>query len=484
MGTTNYRVILTTLGPVHIGTGRKYDKKDYFIQRGKTIIIDAAKFVSLLTPEQLASYQAFLQEGSGTGLQVFLERYGLFGKAEEAKAYQFDVELARARRGSYLHHDAYEFIKDVHGCPYVPGSSVKGMLRTAILTSIILKDRGTYSGLFDQRAARSKSKQKNACKEIEGRAFKLERPDPSDPQVVNDIMRYVSVSDSEQLSVNDLVFAKKYDKFSNLDDGGHKKAMGNISDKSYYRGNDLNIYRESLRPGTRISLSLSIDDRVHDYIRLDQAGLRAALEEFANLYQRCFLDFYDTGDSQSEGSSAGNAGNAGSTGDGRCRYIAQSGPLEGSRCRNRAVEGSDFCSTHQNSASSVAGQGKSSPSGKELVCYLGGGIDFASKTVINALFSDDYERVIEIAQILYSQFPTKADASLHGELIASVREAGFHPIPMEAKRSRDGKLIKGKEDHRHWRDSEFRVSPHTMKLGKIGNKPYPMGKCRIELEEI
>ena len=50
--------------------------------------------------------------------------------------------------------------------------------------------------------------------------------------------------------------------------------------------------------------------------------------------------------------------------------------------------------------------------------------------------------------------------------------------------NRNGRLKKAKEDHRHWCDGALGVSPHTLKMGKIGDKMYVMGKCRARFEEL
>ena len=117
-----------------------------------------------------------------------------------------------------------------------------------------------------------------------------------------------------------------------------------------------------------------------------------------------------------------------------------------------------------------------------LTCYLGGGVDFDSKTVLNALFACDAERLRETAHILYAQFPTKIDdrfsGGRHRALWNKVEGEGFPPKQMTAK-FRGGAVSKAKDDHRHWMDEDLGVSPHTMKLGKVGDELLPMGKCSL-----
>ncbi len=483
MAVRHYKATLTVEGLVHIGDGEKYGKKDYFAKDGKIAILDAAQFIQHLDPAQLEDYCEFLKEASRSGFQDYLDEHPELKKAATSSvAYMIDSPLARARRGSYQYFDVSRFVKDAYGCPYVPGSSVKGMLRTALFTSIILNinalnNEGVCRRLYE-RALASEGDPGEAGKVLSQRMFQRNSAGKFESGIVNDIMRYVSVSDSQPLSTKDLVFAKKYDKFSKVDDGRHKKQMGRISDGSYYEGNELNIYRECLKPGTRIEVTIDVDERVDERLRivkLDLDGLAAVFAKSFELYERSFLQHFEQ--------EAGNGG-AGSIAadDGRCRYIAQEGPLAGMRCRNAAVDGTGYCGKHQDK---IPAQDDSTGGAGKATCYLGGGVDFDSKTVLNALYDgDDQVRVRKTADILYGQFTTWVDPANHNILRSNIRSKGFEPKIGRAKYKNNGRLDKAKEDHRHWMDPDFGVSPHTMKYGIMGKEKHPMGKCSIELSEL
>lgn len=470
MEVRHYVVTLTTEGLVHIGTGEKMGKKDYFRSDGDTVaVINPAKFANLLTPEQMETYCKFLEEPSRFGLEDFLSSDPtLKDKAKKSIAYQCAGRLAKGRHNTNQYFEVASCIKDVYGRPYVPGSSVKGMLRTALLNSIILADRSRYEVLYDRSKVRNASKE--AGQGIEHKAFFQAGLTEQFQNAVNDIMRYISVSDSEPLSSADLVFAKKYDKFAKTDNGQHKRNRSRFSNTASSEGNEISLYRECIKPGTRITFSLDIDARIDEHLpfgfgSLDAKKLQAVLQENADLYKLCFLASFDA-DADGE---EGGQGEAGRT-DGRCSYVYQGGPFKGARCRNTAVEGTAYCHRHQDKAG-LAGKSV------EATCYLGGGVDFDSKTVVNALFEDPFDRLNETAHILYRQFPTKIDRGKHPGLWRDVEEAGFVPKPMNTK------YRKTKDDHRHWRDGELGVSPHTLKYGKVGNRRYLMGKCKIRIEE-
>ncbi|NHM16476.1 type III-A CRISPR-associated RAMP protein Csm5 [Eggerthellaceae bacterium zg-887] len=478
MAVRHYKATLTVEGLVHIGDGEKYGKKDYFAKDGKIAILDAARFIQRLDPAQLEEYCEFLREDSRFGLQDYLDTHRELEKAAKSSvAYTIDSSLARARRGSYQYFDVYRFMKDAYGCPYVPGSSVKGMLRTALFTFVILNSKGICRRLYEEKLS-SVGDPGKAGEMLSQQVFQRNSDGKFDSGIVNDIMRYVSVSDSAPLTTEDLVFAKKYDKFSIRDDGRHKKQMGRISDGSYYEGNELNIYRECLKPGTRIEVLIDIDERMEERLRIVKLDLDGLAEIFAKsfeLYERSFLQHFEP--------EAGNVG-AGSSAadDGRCRYVAQEGPFPGMRCRNASIGGTGYCITHQDK---IPAQNDPSSGADKATCYLGGGVDFDSKTILNALYDgDDQTRVREIANILYGQFTTWVDPANHTILRSSIRSKGFEPKIGQAKYKRNGRLSKAKEDHRHWMDPDFGVSPHTMKYGIVGKEKHPMGKCSIVFTEL
>lgn len=468
MAVRHYQLTLTAVGPIHIGNGQTIGKKDYFNLDGKTLgILDVERFFDELNPDEREEYCEFLERDSHVGLDEFLSRRQKFRSCAHANVkYSIEATLSKSRRGDPQYLEARAFVKDGEGRPYVPGSSVKGMIRTALLTHVIQNNRAGYMPLYDGRKARNREDCAKACRAIERKAFWREGPTGDADDF--DIMRYISVSDSQPLSTADLAFAKKYDKFSRGDSGRHKRNMGKLSD---YEGNELNIYRECLKPGTKLEFSLDVDDRIDAHLgglSLDGDGIIDVLRESFELYQKRFLDMFDL-----EELGKASEGNGSTLDDGRCCYIYTSGPFAGSRCRNRAVGGTGYCNSHQDQVVDAAAEEDNT----QVYCLLGGGTDFGSKTVLQALFEEADDAVGEIAQILYAQFPTRVNQATHPVLFDGVRDAGFDPRPFSAR----GK--QKKEDHRHWMDVELGVSPHTAKLGIVSGKKYPMGRCTVEIEE-
>ncbi len=472
MGMRRYKLVLTATGPVHIGDGSEYRKKDYFDDKGKMAVLDGPAFVSKLDSHQVDAYCEFLiDKDARTSLGDFLGKHPDMKEAAlKSVLYRINTQLSRAPRGVRRFHDVKCFVKDAYGKSYVPGSSVKGMLRTALVAALLEQRKGACADVvgdgFVGRACAGK-----LGRQIEYRVLRNDEQGSCVSDAQEDLMRYVSVSDSAPLSVDDLVFAKKYDLFSKNDPVGHKVDFGGKTD---YDGNEIDIYRECLKPSTRMEFEVTIDDRVDVLFgqTVDAEFLLDALRTQEHFTER-FLSAFDVPRDKSKGAS-------GLSSDGRCCYVMQAGPLAGSRCRNQAVEGSRYCRTHADKADDA----DDARSGEDVTCFLGGGAGFHTKTILAALFDDDEQRVDATAQILLKQFPGWVDRNKYEHLYRTMREFGFEPKTKRARYAKNGKLIQAKEDHRHWRDAEFGVSPHTVKMGLIGQEKYLMGECSLTLREL
>lgn len=485
MAVRHYRLEFTTIGPAHIGDGNKLGKADYFRLDNNTVaVLDVARFIDALSDKDFDTFCAFLENPAKRGFQDFLDEHKhLETAARKSVAYKLSTKLTANKRGDYQYFDVYAFIKDAYGNPYVPGSSVKGVLRTALLTALLQqKDRSDLRKLADEgvrkaKHAKGSDAKKPFARELNTAAFFTAELSSSSRDAINDVMRYVSVSDSQPLDVQSLAFVKKYDLFAKEDEAAHKASPRNRN-AAIYQGNELNIYRECLAPGTRIVCNIDIDERIDEHLgfTLDAAGLANVLHQAQKLYERTFESYFPF-DKEEQPANGGLA----ACDDGICQYIAVSGPLAGSRCRNKAIEGIGYCNTHKNQAQ----QKEATPAaaGATATCFLGGGVGFASKSVLNAAYDNDEERVEQIAQLLYSQFPSELDTKYESNkrLAGDIKRSGFAPKNMRARRR--GSKMQTKEDHRHWKDPELGVSPHTLKLGKIGDKEYLMGKCEVRITE-
>lgn len=211
-----YTISLEVLTPVHIGNGNTLSKKDYILKGNYVEVYNPYKLYSILGQQ----YERFLY--SNETLTDFSNRYRT--NLDSALEYKLYCGEAGVRKSDNLE----EFLKDPYGRPYIPGSSIKGAIRTAILSGLIRRKEGRDDRYADFRRKPVSDRGAN----IEKRAF---------GEIIEDKLRHIKISDSLPLSTDDLLLSKKIDVFV---DG---------------RPNSINTCRESLKVGTKIEFTLTID---------------------------------------------------------------------------------------------------------------------------------------------------------------------------------------------------------------------------------
>lgn len=132
---------LTVLSPLHIGSGIVLDPTQYIVRSDRFYRIDDRRFAASLPAEQHAAFLAAL--ASNDLKRIWQAVSSIFDPAKHA-AYsaaiapaihkKFSEGLQRGETQLELH----ECVKE-HGAmrPIIPGSSLKGALRTAILQSLL-----------------------------------------------------------------------------------------------------------------------------------------------------------------------------------------------------------------------------------------------------------------------------------------------------------------------------------------------------------
>lgn len=278
-----YKFTIKTDGPVHIGSGNTFAKYEYvFVNRNVVGITDMAKVYQFMRKHGLNDkFESYILNESKADLLQWIEQYGFneqdFNSCIRYKLDNGDTALQRGTKVSIM-----EFVKDAYGNPYVPGSSIKGMLRTILMADDIIKDGHKYAS--DAQTIRKltfvpmnykikrNSYMGREMKNAEIKRFNvLARDDKYKENAVNDMMSGLIISDSLPLNVKDLVLCQKVERHT---DG---------SDKC------LNILRESIRPGTDIEFTITIDTSI---CKLTPEYIMEAVKSFARYYNDVFLSAY------------------------------------------------------------------------------------------------------------------------------------------------------------------------------------------------
>lgn len=180
---TKYNFMIRTLSPLHIGSGEELKLNYDFLNQ--TSIIKEYKgtgFTWRLNVDEILASRANDRNVTKTPAQLLNPADFVLdsaGNPNRLFRYRIPGEIRAGREYSQLR----ACVKDPFDCPYVPGSSIKGAIRTALAVQI-LKAKGADL----KSKIKFQSNSKKADDEIEGTLF---GPDPN-----SDWMRAFRISDA------------------------------------------------------------------------------------------------------------------------------------------------------------------------------------------------------------------------------------------------------------------------------------------------
>ncbi len=255
-----YDLILTVRSPLFIGSGVSYVKKEYNYDGKNVTIYDERKFCDFMMERGLLEqYIDYIRSSEQTEQAKQKDLYQFLVKdCKLKKDWKATTALERYRvRAEKVKGDLHAFQRDSQSRAYVPGSSVKGALRTAWLLHEVLKEDPAGHSASDFRTDGSK-----------GFAFpeekylnRLKLDQKQTDSAVNDLFRGVQISDSKPLDSSRLaVFCKEDVTF----DG---------------KLNEISMCRECVVPGTPVWCKLTLDQSVLRG-RITKELLEQAVREF------------------------------------------------------------------------------------------------------------------------------------------------------------------------------------------------------------
>ncbi|MGC8502922.1 type III-A CRISPR-associated RAMP protein Csm5 [Desulfurella sp.] len=203
-----FNIKLKVLTPIHIGDGNSYDPTDYTIDKNELHVIDHDRFIQKINSNKTL-YNDFLERIKNftperIGLINFIREQskGLYKYSlkldEKALEYveKFPNEIGRAPIDRFIRNPFDDTI-------YIPGSSIKGALRSAIIEVIFRKllpkeeDKCKYSDQRNELLENLIENEQNSSKHVNKKhslellltqTFKLN-------DAKNDILKHVLVSD-------------------------------------------------------------------------------------------------------------------------------------------------------------------------------------------------------------------------------------------------------------------------------------------------
>ena len=273
----HYKVTLTVRGPVFVGSGREFSKKEYLFLPDKRVgIIDMQKMYRFMAQKgRIRQFEDFMLSG-WADLGRWLDDERLKPEVErQCVAYTLEMGDASLERGR---RQIMACMKDAMDNPYIPGSTLKGMLRNILVADCLLQDSSLRQNVqreLEQDLSQTRNRKQCLSRTVRGMEAKifrkLNREYTKPHDAVNDILSGLVVSDSEPIPLQQLVLAQKVERKI---DGTEKP---------------LNLLRESLRPGTEIKFSLTIDGNL---CTLTKDDILQAIARFDEDYSDNFLEAY------------------------------------------------------------------------------------------------------------------------------------------------------------------------------------------------
>lgn len=179
---------LTILSPVHIGNGKTISPVEYEINHDKYAKIDM---------------NAFFQDSSADMNQYYTaiedyKNYGKFPFQFQKKHYQYTTPVGEYVDDEIIGKEIRSFMKTT-GNVYIPGSTIKGALRTAMLYNVLKNDTNQYQKavtILQQQISQRYANPSQVAAAIEKQVF---------GDTTHDFFKALQISDTQPMSPEDVL---------------------------------------------------------------------------------------------------------------------------------------------------------------------------------------------------------------------------------------------------------------------------------------
>lgn len=260
---------IQTLSPVHVGSGVRWRSGlDYFAAGGRTWLIGQTLLEKELSrhPQALAEFA----EADELDVRSLTARHGIDLKNIVKTSY----------RGQATAQDMFEFVRTGTGIPFIPGSSLKGALRTALLWE--LAQDSSWQEQHDQllKNVLSAHDARFAGQPFTRKAFYLGLGEQRSREPNYDLMRVFHLGDAH-FSPEDLELADtRIFNLANEHSGGWK-------DLARHRNLDkpaeaTQLAAEALRVGAAARVEMQVDEFL---LQSPAAARKARFSDYQNYFE-------------------------------------------------------------------------------------------------------------------------------------------------------------------------------------------------------
>lgn len=247
---------LTCISPIHIGNGELLKQYEYIFTKDRNqqrvYFLDKAKWMAFLVRHDLIDDYA---------QSVFSGRMNLYGWLQSQQIGSLSAiirEVCNASADVYLVRERQQRVNDISrqvktpdGVPYIPGSTLKGAIRSAILFHDIRQHPEAYLPFWNRIKAamedRNRRQMRDLAQNIERQAFtRLKQQKNRSDDALQSVMKGLAVSDAMLVGYErDTVILQKYDVSAICGEG--------------LNGHPLALFRECIPTGRKFRFSMTLD---------------------------------------------------------------------------------------------------------------------------------------------------------------------------------------------------------------------------------
>ncbi|HOQ06163.1 MAG TPA: type III-A CRISPR-associated RAMP protein Csm5, partial [Anaerohalosphaeraceae bacterium] len=164
-----YKMTLTILSPVHIGSGQDIDPTEYVVKNGVFYRIDLVRFLSGMQPNLRAEFDRRVSDPNPFVIRDFIrnhvdpEKYACF-KAE-AGAFEQVYQESLSNPNRQLEVSLFTRTPGTWRA-YIPGSSIKGAIRTAVINTLAQEKKESVRQKKQEAEAKAKERAEQIIKEL------------------------------------------------------------------------------------------------------------------------------------------------------------------------------------------------------------------------------------------------------------------------------------------------------------------------------
>lgn len=276
----SYKMKLITLSPIFIGNGEELNQGQYIFDNAQMVvkILDENKFANFLNKNNLIDEysNALIKYGKNINLKRWLgeKRIPLnspiFSKIIPCK-YLTINKFGKSKIATSL-NSIKPFMKNADGFAYIPGSSIKGAIRTAFCSYLVYKNKDKFQNEWRalKQALTERRPKKNAInqitKSIEQKCFNLIKYN-DEKAAYGDIFSTLIIGDSKGVSKDKLYVTTR------LDCAIQKQNPTSMP---------MNL--EVIASNVEINFNLSIDASAGTYFSIEK------IKEVLNFYKKQQID--------------------------------------------------------------------------------------------------------------------------------------------------------------------------------------------------